>query len=137
MKADIKERWLKALRSGEYSQTPGQLGVETFDNEDNANGYCCLGVLCEIAVEDKIVTREVTPTGTVKYIASDDDVQQMVLPQAIVAWAELEGENPSLDTDGFEVEVDNQIRDNTTLSELNDYAKWNFDQIADFIEAKL
>lgn len=137
MKADIKERWLKALRSGEYSQTPGQLGVETSNNEDNANGYCCLGVLCEIAVEDKIVTREVTPTGTVKYIASNTDVQSMVLPQAVVAWAGFKDENPTLDTNDFDVQVENQIREKTTLSELNDYAKWDFNKIADFIEAKL
>jgi hypothetical protein len=32
--------WIKALRSGEYKQISGKLG-------DN-NGYCCLGVACEV-----------------------------------------------------------------------------------------
>jgi hypothetical protein len=36
----VKAKWLKALRSGKYNQTKGQLKDET--------GYCCLGVLCEV-----------------------------------------------------------------------------------------
>lgn len=34
-----KAKWLKALRSGEYSQTTGTLYNE------NTQGFCCLGVL--------------------------------------------------------------------------------------------
>lgn len=34
---DVKEKWLAALRSGEYKQCGGQLY--------NGYGYCCLGVL--------------------------------------------------------------------------------------------
>lgn len=40
MNKEIKEQWLKALRSGEYKQT-----THTLRDED---GYCCLGVLCDI-----------------------------------------------------------------------------------------
>ena len=35
------QRWIQALRSGEYQQTRGQLNHPT-------EGYCCLGVLCEL-----------------------------------------------------------------------------------------
>lgn len=39
MDADIKKKWIEALRSGKYKQGIGFL---------NNNGkYCCLGVLCE------------------------------------------------------------------------------------------
>lgn len=41
MDKDIKEKWVKALRSGEYKQ-----GTGTF--LDDKNRYCCLGVLCAI-----------------------------------------------------------------------------------------
>lgn len=41
MTPELKTRWLAALRSGEYSQVRGTL--------KNRDGYCCLGVLCEIA----------------------------------------------------------------------------------------
>lgn len=40
MNPEVKERWLSALRSGDYSQARGQL--------KNQLGYCCLGVLCDL-----------------------------------------------------------------------------------------
>lgn len=48
MKADLKEKWVKALRSGEYEQTTGQLRYDpSFSGRRNPS-YCCLGVLCEV-----------------------------------------------------------------------------------------
>jgi hypothetical protein len=44
MKEKYKKKWLKALRSGEYDQTIGQLASD--------DGYCCLGVLCEVVAQD-------------------------------------------------------------------------------------
>ena len=38
---ELIERWCRALESGEYDQSSGRL--------KNKNGYCCLGVLCEVA----------------------------------------------------------------------------------------
>lgn len=43
MKKQIADKWVKALRSGEYEQGKSQLRNK-FDNT-----YCCLGVLCEIS----------------------------------------------------------------------------------------
>ena len=40
MNAEVKARWIKALRSGRYSQVAGVL--------HNEEGYCCLGVLCRV-----------------------------------------------------------------------------------------
>lgn len=40
MNAELKDKWLAALRSGEYQQTRSAL-----KNED---GYCCLGVLAHV-----------------------------------------------------------------------------------------
>ena len=45
MKPEIKERWLIALRSGNYQQGKGQL--------KDGDRYCCLGVLCDI-VKDEV-----------------------------------------------------------------------------------
>lgn len=42
MKADLKAKWLEALRSGKYEQGSGVL-------RDNADRFCCLGVLCDLA----------------------------------------------------------------------------------------
>lgn len=38
---DLQQKWLAALRSGEYSQTTGVL------HDDK--GFCCLGVLLDVA----------------------------------------------------------------------------------------
>ena len=44
MNADIKQRWVEALRSGQYKQGSGCLRTN--------NAYCCLGVLCELHRQD-------------------------------------------------------------------------------------
>lgn len=41
MNAEIKQRWLDALRSGKYNQGSRVLRSES-------NKYCCLGILCEL-----------------------------------------------------------------------------------------
>ena len=40
MNPQVKEKWVNALRSGEYSQCDGKLR--------SADGFCCLGVLCDL-----------------------------------------------------------------------------------------
>jgi len=41
MKKEIAEKWVKALRSGDYQQGIKRLKIE--------NRFCCLGVLCDIS----------------------------------------------------------------------------------------
>lgn len=41
MDADIKKRWVEALRSGKYKQGKAAL-------RSNENHFCCVGVLCDI-----------------------------------------------------------------------------------------
>ena len=40
MEQSLKDKWIKALRSGDYEQIEGYLHTP--------NGYCCLGVLTEV-----------------------------------------------------------------------------------------
>lgn len=44
MNIAVIERWVAALRSGEYSQTKRSLR--------NERGFCCLGVLCDTVKDD-------------------------------------------------------------------------------------
>jgi len=46
-KQEFVEKWTAALRSGKYEQIQGNLHR---DNE----GYCCLGVACEVAIESGV-----------------------------------------------------------------------------------
>jgi hypothetical protein len=45
MKAELKQKWIAALRSGEYKQGKGVLRT----TEDR---FCCLGVLCNLIAPD-------------------------------------------------------------------------------------
>jgi len=47
MKIELRDKWIKALRSGRYTQATGKL--QKVDNEGEVIGNCCLGVLCRVA----------------------------------------------------------------------------------------
>jgi len=51
MTPELKALWLAALRSGEYRQTR-----DTLKDKD---GYCCLGVLCHVASEAKMLPSDI------------------------------------------------------------------------------
>lgn len=62
MKQDIKERWLKALRSGAFRQGRGRLRQCV---RDGVTRHCCLGVLGEIlAPSSKWTSKAITNDGT-------------------------------------------------------------------------
>lgn len=52
MNPEVKAIWLEALNSGRFQKGKGWLRLAFRDREDE---YCCLGVLCELAVEAKVI----------------------------------------------------------------------------------
>jgi len=113
MKQDIKELWVEALRSGRYEQGTGVLV-----NEEN---YCCLGVLCDIAIREGLPL-EVSFNGDGVKCFNGVGVY---LPYAVREWAGLDRDNPR-------VYLSDDLSDES-LSLLND--SWvSFHQIADVIE---
>src|SRR5690349_4293104 len=93
MNPEVKQEWLNALRSGEYTQTTGRL------HDSQTGGYCCLGVLCDLAERKGLVERWVDGDGTVFFGGSHaivDDVR-------VREWAGLDSPNPEVpDPDGSE-----------------------------------
>lgn len=124
MKENVKQSWVAALRSGDYRQGRQRLRTVTGDDVQ----FCCLGVLCELAIEAGIVRRD----GHYGYHAVDDenDVASGSLPDAVVRWADLPSGDPSV------TEGDDEERP-LPLSYLNDIRAGTFNQIADLIEAQL
>lgn len=123
MDQDIKARWVAALRSGQYQQTEGYLQTR--------DGFCCLGVLCEIAVQDGVIQSEVrevheahTNTQGIVTYGTEGNTMEAVLPSPVYDWARLDDSNPRVIYDGVSIPI----------SDLNDDEKLNFDQIADVIE---
>lgn len=138
MKPEIKERWVGALRSGAYEQGRGVLR--------GSEGYCCLGVLCELAAEDGIVeiveaelderlfdTYEPEERPTHAYKEPNGDSETFYLPTAVQEWADVEF-NPSIDWNA-ESETD-KLSQFRYLSTLNDQGK-TFKEISDLIEEYL
>lgn len=106
MKKEIAEKWVEALRSGEYQQ--GQHRLRTEDK------FCCLGVLCDISGLSEWEEREDST-----YISYDSI--EVILPDSVMKWAGIATDNDSLHAG------------TKALSAYND-SGYSFEQIADIIE---
>jgi hypothetical protein len=100
--------WLKALRSDEYKQAKYTL--------QNATGYCCLGVACEVLIPQK-------QKGTLHGILYGG------IPQ----------DQPHAPNWLKKINLDFDLKTNHTLSELNDGnnnlgLQFGFQEIADLLE---
>lgn len=121
MKKKIADKWVEALRSGKYQQGRFRL------NEDG--NFCCLGVLCEIAVEEgiakKFISTDRKGTRIYGYSSGDDGFPEYTAPDSeIMKWSGLKTNSGSVMTsDGA-----------MSLVSLNDNRGYSFSQIADFIE---
>lgn len=95
MRAAIKERWVAALRSGAYPQTKYRLQrMETRYGREA--GFCCLGVLCDMAVKDGVITErtafdgdgdEVMTYGTAGFLDGGNCGAMSLLPNEVRGWA--------------------------------------------------
>lgn len=111
--------WVQALRSGSYEQGKGRLA----SHDDK---FCCLGVLCEVAVEDGLtVTKTMSAGNTIRYDRAAD-----YPPLSVIAWLDVDDLlDPVTPTppEGFPQAF------GSTLDSMNDHG-FTFDQIADLIE---
>lgn len=119
MKEHIKNKWVEALRSGEYVQTKNML--KSVDG-----GFCCLGVLCDIhAQESSGKWEEDDDSGFCYY-----DHNQEILPYSVRSWAGIQnggsGEFQDYDALGHARQ--------RCLALMNDSGDYTFDQLADIIE---
>jgi hypothetical protein len=140
MKPEIKEKWLAALRSGEYEQVKGYLAVEVGDNKKN---FCCLGVLCDLAIKDGLEISVKEVQGTEDEWVYSYHGATVALPNKVREWAGLLEVNPRVDvskhTDRREINqlIEKSRKPMPNISMLNDDASWDFNQIADIIEEQL
>lgn len=114
----VKRDWLKALRSGKYSQAQGGL------YDPISKGFCCLGVLCEVnGIERSEMVYMDMPQDV--GFGKDATPERSEIPKGVeydaneYAWSVLY--NGKL----------------TPLSVLNDSKGLSFKQIADIIEKRV
>jgi hypothetical protein len=120
----VKQAWLAALRSGDYEQTKGALRKD--------DGYCCLGVLCDLAVQEGVVDEWVDDGFegiAYYYFGIGRSIHDGDLPWPVMEWAGLTESNPL----GGDNLGDSHDRG---LAGYNDSGA-TFKQIADVIEARL
>lgn len=117
MNQEIKQKWLNALRSDEYQQTAERL--------HDKNGFCCLGVLCDLyGKEHSIEWEEIDPGQYTHKIFRNMYYSFLyktgTLPLQVREWAELFQDTLVVNR----------------LAEMNDNG-YTFEQIADVIETHL
>lgn len=123
MNPEVKKLWVKALRSGKYKQGTGVLH-RTDDR------FCCLGVLCEVAIKQGVQLSTKIDEDLGFYYYDDADA---VLPEKVQKWAELEVANPDVYIRQPPYSFGNVL---TSLAELND-DRFSFEEIAKVIEDQL
>lgn len=113
MKKNIATKWMKALRSGKYRQGKNYLA--------NAKGeYCCLGVLCDLAEKEGVVTSTKNRRPVYEVIQYGEEIY--FLPEKVMEWA------------GIKHQCGEYSTGHQHLAGHNDNGN-TFKQIADIIEA--
>lgn len=136
MKAEVANKWVKALRSGKYKQGKHAL---KYKSERGVVRHCCLGVLCELYQKDhesKLATGKIVgsnpdpdlPKGAVGMHFDEEDV---LLPAKVRRWAGMKSTDGSFLKDGKRCFPD----DDLSLAEMNDGGA-NFKRIADVIKSR-
>lgn len=137
MNQTIKQRWVEALRSGQYTQTTGCLKGE--------NGHCCLGVLSELYSQDNPAAKFVPKQDGMMYNFEVDVRTTEFMDDYYAGFAY--GENP--DDSQYILTEDGDIpwavakwadlasAESDHLINMNDSEKRTFAEIADFIEREL
>lgn len=98
MKKALAERWAKALESGRYKKTTGRLG--------DSEGFCCLGVLCELAKKSGVIEHYAKTNGG--------------LPTPVAEWSGLGYTGEFTDRGYRKIKSKGKKIVRNTLAELND-----------------
>jgi hypothetical protein len=137
MRPEVKEKWLNALRSGEYQQGSDALKITSSEADDAPAEYCCLGVLCDLAVKAGVIDEPVYDVTRDWVYGDDKETSWTSLPETVSRWAGLVSE------DGYDIS-DPYVRVphprggevSRSLSSINDSGK-TFEDIAQIIEEQL
>lgn len=112
MNKRVKTRWVKALRSGKYKQ--GRHSLRNVEGDT----FCCLGVLCDLAVRSKVIKEgRVTYLDPKRYTYGASSTGN--IPPSVEKWSGLDSY--------FDADL---------LIKMNDGGE-SFELIADYVEENL
>lgn len=87
MVKEIKEKWLAALRSGEYKKGTSAL-------QGHPGYFCCLGVLCDLYAKETGVGKWSPQSWHLSFILPNNSTSDACLPREVADWAELREIDP-------------------------------------------
>lgn len=119
MDAKIAADWTNRLTSGKYSQGMGAL-------RDENGRFCCLGVLCEMAVEAGVIPAPTQPVqdGLWSYWG-----QTAVLPEAVREWAGMGNAWGEFYSDGRTYTLTNMNDSGDSFTDIAEHISKHFDRI--------
>ena len=130
MNADIKKRWVDALRGDKYKQTTQVLHKALRNSTEGTytDSFCCLGVLCDLHIKHAAEPHEGWSEDDSKTVCEFVYLDESTfLPEIVRQWSGME------DCSGDEVTIDDKRE---TLASHNDNG-CTFAEIADAIESQL
>jgi hypothetical protein len=129
MNQEIKKLWVADLRANADKQGKGYLNI-------NNEKFCCLGRLCEIAIQNGIDVRKEQSTGYAKRKgAFSYDGWTGVIPDKVKEWANIQNDILQYNSQFLSLDALNDGDDSD-----KDFEKRNpltFLEIADLIEKQL
>lgn len=123
MKKEWADKWVAALRSGNYVQGQRSLRQRNLHTVDAVPSFCCLGVLCDLAKDEP----EVQGTWETKgFVCASGAKSNASLPSPVQKVAGmLSPEGDFQEIEGYET---------WPLIDLNDRQGKSFEEIAKIIE---
>lgn len=123
----VRDMWTDALESDDYPQGRGRLVARSLGGR---RYFCCLGVLCDLAVKAGIITYDSFREDFRTYVNGElIEIDSAVLPEVVARWAGLGHGDPAVYSPDHDVSA--------PLSALNDEHRANFREIAKAIRASL
>lgn len=128
MNPEVKQKWIDALRSGKYDQGKEKLR--------SVQGYCCLGVLCDLYSQEQDVEWEFRGNEET-YLQPQDywyfEGESEFLPESVRDWSGLPVGNPSVRVDVTEEDDENDWFYTDEIANLND-SGYTFNELSKLIE---
>jgi hypothetical protein len=131
MNAEIKAKWVAALRSGKYAQTRGALcNTKVAEDHKQVLSYCCLGVLCDITYPNQWAEPAELNVGQ-EYPRMHSGFLGLPSP---TLYGEIGLYPSNLDHNLPVIGLTDRKGNTQRITELNDSGEFNFSQMADIIE---
>lgn len=130
MNPEVKEKWIAALRSGEYTQCTGRLRRKEV-------GFCCLGVLTDIHIKENNGVWVEEGFFQLNPSLTGEIMENGGLSNIVKTWAGLDSPNPAFYNIDTEQEHGNKCNKWYSAVDANDTDRKSFLEIADLVEKYL